>query len=78
MKSRSSVIFALSLAAAMPARASCWHVTVLSHDGQSLVAHHTAEDWKEVQGICTIERSKSLMTRIVIRSPLDEPRWTWD
>lgn len=52
-------------------------ITILSRDGQTLVAHYLADDWKHAQGICTIERSKSLSTRILITPPAGRS-FTWD
>jgi hypothetical protein len=58
-------------------KGSLWHVTVLSADGQTLLEHHTGEDIKEVQAICTIARDKNLSTQILIRPPAGEI-YSWD
>lgn len=54
-----------------------WSITVLSRDGQTLVAHYLADDEKHTQGLCTIERSKSLSTQIWIKPPAGRC-YSWD
>jgi hypothetical protein len=58
-------------------KGSPWHITVLSADGQTMLQHHTGEDIKEVQAICTIARSEDLTTQIWIRPPWGEV-YSWD
>jgi hypothetical protein len=55
-----------------------WHITVLSRDGQTFLAHYRAEDLKEVQGVCTIARSLDMSTQIWIRPPCDGSVYAWD
>ena len=61
----------------MSGQRSCWRISVMSRDGQTILFHAQCDDLGEIQALASEARSTSLGYQIWIKPPAGRV-YSWD